>query len=84
MSAATELSHEALNADEALDRFELVSRVHAAIDGLDAESRAVIVLRDLEGLSGEETAARLGLTLAAMKTRLHRARLAVRSRVLAG
>jgi RNA polymerase sigma-70 factor (ECF subfamily) len=82
LSAAAEASHEVLSADEALEHFELVSKVHAAIDALDSESRAVIVLRDLEGLSGEETAERLGLTLAGMKTRLHRARLAVRSRVM--
>jgi RNA polymerase sigma-70 factor (ECF subfamily) len=40
----------------------------------DAE-REVLTLRELEGLSGEETAAMLGISLAAMKSRLHRARL---------
>jgi RNA polymerase sigma-70 factor (ECF subfamily) len=34
-----------------------------------------LTLRELEGLSGEETAALLGISLAAMKSRLHRARL---------
>jgi RNA polymerase sigma-70 factor (ECF subfamily) len=35
----------------------------------------VLVLRDIEGLSGDETADVLGLSLRAMKSRLHRARL---------
>jgi RNA polymerase sigma-70 factor (ECF subfamily) len=46
-----------------------------ALGQLDEEEREVVVLRDLEGLSGEETAAALGVSLAAMKSRLHRARL---------
>jgi len=59
---------------QALERWELVRKVHAAIALLDGPSREVLVLRDLEGLSGTETCAALGLELAAMKTRLHRAR----------
>ncbi len=74
---------EAPSAEAALERFELVSRVHAAIAQLDADSRAVIVLRDIEGLSGEETAARLGIEPAAMKSRLHRARVALRDLITA-
>lgn len=35
----------------------------------------MILLRDIEGLSGPETALLLGEDLAAIKTRLHRARL---------
>jgi RNA polymerase sigma-70 factor (ECF subfamily) len=46
-----------------------------ALQSLPEEDHEIIVLRDLEGLSGEETAAVLGVTLAGMKTRLHRARL---------
>ncbi len=49
--------------------------LHRALDSLPAASREVIVLRDLEGISGPETAATLGITVAAMKSRLHRARL---------
>ena len=40
-----------------------------------AEEREVLVLRELEGYSGDETAVVLGLSLAATKSRLHRARL---------
>jgi RNA polymerase sigma-70 factor (ECF subfamily) len=38
-------------------------------------------LRDVEGLTGEEAAAALGIGLAAMKSRLHRARLELKERV---
>lgn len=42
---------------------------------LDPEDREVIMLRDVSGLSGEDTARTLGISLAAMKSRLHRARM---------
>lgn len=42
---------------------------------LDDEDRQILTLRDLEGLPGDDAAAVLGLGLAAMKSRLHRARL---------
>jgi RNA polymerase sigma-70 factor (ECF subfamily) len=51
---------------------ETVARV---LDSLDADDRRVLVLREIEQLSGEETAAVLGLSLPALKSRLHRARL---------
>jgi len=68
--------------EDALARFELVRQVHAAIAALEPAQREVLVLRDLEGLSGAATAAALGLTEANMKTRLHRARLALRAALL--
>jgi RNA polymerase sigma-70 factor, ECF subfamily len=57
---------------------QVVSR---ALDRLSAGDREILVLRDIEGISGEDVAAMLGLTLAAMKTRLHRARLRLAARV---
>ncbi len=54
---------------------ETRSAIARALDALDPEDRRVLVLRDLEQLNGEEAAAILGLTLAALKSRLHRARL---------
>ena len=53
------------------------SRAHvaAALTSLSPDDREVLLLRDVEGLSGEETAHTLGVDLAAMKSRLHRARL---------
>ena len=62
---------ESRRAAGALARDEL----ERALAGLPIDEREVLVLRELEGLSGEETAAMLELTVAAMKSRLHRARL---------
>lgn len=44
---------------------------------LAPEEQEILTLRDLEGLTGEETATMLAITLPAMKSRLHRARLAL-------
>lgn len=60
---------------EALAQEEARQRVRAALMRLDPIDREVLLLRDIEGLDGAETAAALGLGLAAMKSRLHRARL---------
>jgi RNA polymerase sigma-70 factor, ECF subfamily len=49
-----------------------------AIDQLPELYRTVFVLSDVEGLPNAETAGRLGLSLPAMKSRLHRARLLLR------
>ena len=47
-----------------------------------ASEQLDLILRDLEGLSGDETCHALGLETAAMKTRLHRARMQLRSELL--
>ena len=47
----------------------------AAMARLETDDRTILTVRELEGLSGEETAALLNLTLPAMKSRLRRARL---------
>jgi RNA polymerase sigma factor (sigma-70 family) len=59
--------------DTALARLEM-ERIVEAITGLAPEQRAVLVLRDIQGLSGAATAQALGLSRAAMKSRLHRGR----------
>jgi RNA polymerase sigma factor (sigma-70 family) len=64
---------EASAEDIALARLE-VQRIVDAIAELPAEQRAVLVLRDIQGLSGKATAQTLGLSRAAMKSRLHRGR----------
>jgi RNA polymerase sigma-70 factor (ECF subfamily) len=65
---------ETLDPQAALERWQLVDAVHRAIAALGRPYREVLVMRDLEGMSGHETCAALGLTEASMKTRLHRAR----------
>ena len=49
-------------------------RVHAGIAQLEPEGRALVVLRDIEGLSYEEIVDVLELPLGTVKSRLHRAR----------
>jgi RNA polymerase sigma-70 factor (ECF subfamily) len=56
-------------------------RLVRALAALGAEDREILVLRELEELTGEETAAALGIGLAAMKSRLHRARLRLAAQV---
>lgn len=45
-----------------------------AIEALPAKNREVYLMRDVKGISGEVAAERLGISLASMKSRLHRAR----------
>ena len=66
--------------DATLARLE-VERIVACVAALAPEQRAVLVLRDIQGLSGKATAETLGLSRAAMKSRLHRARETVRSQL---
>ena len=55
--------------------------LEAAIDRLPEHYRAVLVLKDVEELSNEEVAQIVGDTIAAVKTRLHRARMALREQL---
>lgn len=64
--------------DEEAAMSETKSCIRSAIESLGHEYREVYVLREMEGISGEEVAERLGISLAAMKSRLHRARAMVR------
>ncbi|MCX5505759.1 MULTISPECIES: RNA polymerase sigma factor [unclassified Streptomyces] len=63
--------------EDVLLRLE-AERVAAAVAALPEDQRQVLVMRDVQGLPGRTVADRLGLSTAAMKSRLHRARSAVR------
>ena len=52
-----------------------------ALDGLPESYRAVLVLRDVEERSNEEVAEMLGESVASVKSRLHRARMALREQL---
>jgi len=68
--------------DDVADRMEtaqLQKVVRDAIDRLPENYRTVLVLRDIEGLSTEESAQALGIRPEAAKMRLHRARQALRT-----
>jgi RNA polymerase sigma-70 factor (ECF subfamily) len=60
---------------------ELRQVLGAAIEELPANYRAVVLLRDVEGLWPREIAEALGLTVVNVKTRVHRARLLLRKRL---
>jgi RNA polymerase sigma-70 factor (ECF subfamily) len=66
--------------DQAL-RAELQRVVREAIQALPEIYKTVLLLRDIEGLSTAETAEVLGVSEEVVKTRLHRARLAVRQKL---
>ena len=53
----------------------------AAIAELPSEQREVLVLRDVEGLSAEAAADVVGIEVGALKSRLHRARMALRAKL---
>lgn len=61
-----------------MEQEELRTLVRAAIDQLPEIYRTVLLLRDIEGLDTDAAATLLDLTPGAVKTRLHRARLALR------
>ena len=63
---------------EDLERKERHEHVLAALGRLDAEYRAVLVMRDIEGFDYQQMADVLGLPLGTLKSRLFRARLALR------
>ncbi len=64
--------------EEALLSKESREKMMEALDKLSPDYRAVFILRDMEGFSNAETGEALGISVAAVKSRLHRARLTLR------
>lgn len=69
------------NPEQLYKQGELKDILRKTIQGLPASFRTVFVLRDVEGLSTEETAEALNLSIPAVKSRLLRARLQLRERL---
>jgi len=69
------------NPEQIYGQSELGDILRKTIQGLPPGFRTVFVLRDVEGLSTEETAEMLGLSVPAVKSRLLRARLQLRERL---
>lgn len=67
--------------DDQLLTAEARQEMDRAIAELPESLRSTFVLRDIQGLSGAETAEVLGITVQAVKNRLHRARLRLRDRL---
>ena len=69
------------NPEQNYSQAELAKILRKTIQGLPPGFRVVFVLRDVDGLSTEETAEMLGLSVPAVKSRLLRARLQLRERL---
>jgi RNA polymerase sigma-70 factor (ECF subfamily) len=78
---AAQLADPGRSPDEVLAGKEVRRALEEAIGALDPMYREVLALRDVEGLSAPEVAEVLGVSVQAVKSRLHRARLSVRAHV---
>jgi RNA polymerase sigma-70 factor (ECF subfamily) len=64
--------------EHAFEQRELAARLHGALNHLPFDQRTVIVLREVDGLSYEDIAFSLGVAIGTVKSRLTRARQALR------
>jgi len=78
---ARQLSDPGRRPDEVLEASRLEAALARAIASIEPKYRDVLVLRDVEGLPASEVAEVMGLSVQAVKSRLHRARASVRERV---
>jgi RNA polymerase sigma-70 factor (ECF subfamily) len=78
---ARRIADPARGPDESLAGKQIEGALEEAIGALQPMYREVLVLRDVEGLSAPEVAEVLGISVEAVKSRLHRARVSVRERV---
>lgn len=69
------------NPEQRYSRDEMQGILDQAIQSLKPDFRTVFMLRDIEELSTEETAETLGISIPAVKSRLLRARLALREKL---
>jgi RNA polymerase sigma-70 factor (ECF subfamily) len=67
--------------EEQASRHQLIAIVEGALDGLPSDARQILMLRTVESLETAEVADILGLSEAAVKQRLHRARALLQERV---
>jgi RNA polymerase sigma-70 factor, ECF subfamily len=78
---AGSISDWSVGIDDPAVQTELRSVLSSAVSELPAHYRAVVVLRDVEGLSVAEVADALAISVATVKSRTHRARLSLRKRL---
>jgi RNA polymerase sigma-70 factor (ECF subfamily) len=67
--------------DKMLGRKELAGRIRAALENLPFDQRTAIVLREVDGLSYDEIGFSLGIAVGTVKSRLARAREALRAQL---
>ncbi len=73
------LPHPAAGPDAVAESHEARAFLEARLRALPLDLRAPLVLRDVEGLSNDEVATVIGLSVAATKSRIHRARMRIRA-----
>lgn len=69
------------NVDFISSRHEMRARMQDAVDELPEDYRAIFILRDVDGLSNQVVGEILGLSVPAVKSRLHRSRMILRERL---
>ncbi len=79
VDAPAERQDEASGPEALASQRELGAALSQALDALPEDQREVILLRDVEGLTATEAAEAIGITVDALKSRLHRARAAMRT-----
>lgn len=77
----SKVAHPGGNVSDNIDKEELKKVIDSAIKSLPEVYKTVFILRDIENLSTIEVAKVLGISLEAVKSRLHRARLYMRQRL---
>ena len=68
--------------ERTFDAKEKGERLEVAIESLSAKYRLAFVLKEVQGLSYEETAKVLNISLGTVKSRIHRAKLLLREKLL--
>jgi RNA polymerase sigma-70 factor (ECF subfamily) len=79
--AVRRLTDPAPNPEQTAASRELDAALARAIDALEPSQREVLLLRDVEGFTAPEVARTIGISVDAVKSRLHRARVAVRQQL---
>jgi RNA polymerase sigma-70 factor (ECF subfamily) len=77
----TDVRHPGKNPEQLADNAALRRRLREALQTLPGPYRAIVFLRDMEGLSTREVAKVMGLTEDNVKTRLHRARVQLQAQL---
>lgn len=78
-TAGSRLPHPGKDPEQLAGNAALQRRLHRALRDLPPRYRAIVFLREMEGLSTREVATVLGISEDSVKTRLHRARLALQT-----
>ena len=77
----TEIRDESLSPEAELEKKERETIIQKAVDSLPKDYKSVVVLRDIEGLSYEETAEITGYNIGTVKSKLSRARVRLREKL---